>query len=185
MDLWIEGYVIVSADGRLTDGSDSQPDALRIAADHRFLIAALKRAALVVHGRNSGDSDPGSVKRRRVIVTRKVAGPARDPDLANAVLWNPDHAPFEDAAALAGFTDGTVAVIGGPEVYALFLDRYDVFFLSQASQVRLPGGKGCFPGVPARTPQQILAAHGLIADPPESLDAAHGVSVTAWRRQTS
>ena len=43
----------------------------------------------------------------------------------------------------------------------MFMDRYDTFWLSQAPQVRLPGGEPCFPGVPARSPQQILAAHGL------------------------
>lgn len=180
--LRVEGYVIVSADGCLTDAHQRQPEALRFKADHRFLIEALRRAALVVHGRNSGDNDPGSVKRRRVIVTRKVAGVARDPNLANAVLWNPEGAPFADAAALAGVTDGNIAVIGGQQVYALFLDRYDTFWLSQAHRVTLPGGSGCFPGVPQSSPQEVLAAHGLKAGDVKILDAAHDVRVTPWRR---
>jgi hypothetical protein len=54
--------------------------------------------------------------------------------------------------------------------------------LSVAPHVRLPGGEPCFPGVPARTPQQILAAHGLRAGQPQMLDAANEVSVTPWRR---
>jgi len=36
--------------------------------------------------------------------------------------------------------------------------------------------------VPARSPQQILAAHGLRAGEPQMLDAANEVSVTPWRR---
>jgi hypothetical protein len=48
--------------------------------------------------------------------------------------------------------------------------------------VRLPDGEPCFPGVPARSPQQILAAHGLRAGEPQMLDAADDVSVTPWRR---
>ena len=180
--LRIEGYVIVSADGCLTDAHQRQPDALRFEADHRFLIEALRRAALVVHGRNSGDNDPGSVKRRRIIVTRNVAGISRDPTLANAVLWNPQDAPFADAVALAGVTDGNIAVIGGPQVYALFLDRYDTFWLSQAHRVTLPGGTGCFPGVPDSSPQAVLAAHGLQPGEVQMLDATHDVRVTAWRR---
>ena len=68
---------------------------------------------------------------------------------------------------------GTVAIIGGPGVFGMFMDRYDAFWLSVAPHVRLPGGEPCFPGVPARTPQQILAAHGLAAPAtPQMLDAA-------------
>jgi len=36
--------------------------------------------------------------------------------------------------------------------------------------------------VPARTPEQILAAHGLHAGKPQMLDPADDVSVTPWRR---
>jgi hypothetical protein len=67
-------------------------------------------------------------------------------------------------------------------VFEMFLDRYDTFWLSQAPKVKIPGGDGCFPGVPASTPQQILAAHGLAAGAPQMLDAAQDVSVTPWRR---
>jgi hypothetical protein len=62
------------------------------------------------------------------------------------------------------------------------MDRYDEFWLSVAPHIRLPDGEPCFPGVPARTPQQILAAHGLHAGKPQMLDAANDVSVTPWRR---
>ena len=82
----------------------------------------------------------------------------------------------------AGVDAGTVAVIGGPGVFGMFMDRYDVFWLSVAPHVRLPGGEPCFPGVPARTPQEILAAHGLRAGEAQMLDAANDVSVTPWRR---
>lgn len=180
--LRVEGYVIVSSEGFLTDAQHRQPDALRFPADHRFLMHGLRRAALVVHGRNSGDVDPAERPRRRLIVTRRVAGIARDPALAGVTLWNPAAAPFEDAAAAAGVGEGTVAVIGGPQVYALFLDRYDTFWLSRAHRVRLPGGAGCFPGVPGATPEAILAAHGLRAAETRVLDAAEDVTVTAWRR---
>jgi hypothetical protein len=67
-------------------------------------------------------------------------------------------------------------------VFAMFMDRYDTFWLSQAPRVRLPGGEPCFPGVPRRSPQEILAAHGLCAGDADILDSAAGVSVTPWRR---
>ena len=82
---------------------------------------------------------------------------------------------------------GTAAIIGGPNVFGMFMDRYDTFWLSQAPRVRLPGGEPCFPGVPGQSPQQVLAAHGLTAGEARILDSACDVSVTPWRRldQTS
>jgi len=78
---------------------------------------------------------------------------------------------------------GTVAIIGGPEVFGMFLDRYDTFWLSQAPKVRLPDGEPCFPGVLAHGPEEILAAHGLKAGDAQILDPADEVSVTPWRRE--
>ena len=62
------------------------------------------------------------------------------------------------------------------------MDRYDTFWLSVAPRVRLPDGEPCFSGVPARSPQDVLAAHGLKAGEPQLLDAAADVSVTPFRR---
>jgi hypothetical protein len=53
MTLRIEGYVIVSADGMLANSSRVMPDALKFKGDKQFFTAALDRADLVVHGRNS------------------------------------------------------------------------------------------------------------------------------------
>ena len=64
------------------------------------------------------------------------------------------------------------------------MDRYDTFWLSLAPHVRLAGGEPCFPGVPARSPQQILAAHGLKPGEPKILDSRFDVRVTPWRRDT-
>jgi hypothetical protein len=79
---------------------------------------------------------------------------------------------------------GTVAVIGGPVVFDMFMDRYDTFWLSEAPNVRLSGGEPVFSGVPQKTPGQVLSSHGLKAGPAQMLDAKDGVSVTPWRRQT-
>ncbi|MET0220511.1 MAG: dihydrofolate reductase [Tardiphaga sp.] len=180
----IHGYVIVSAEGMLADASGTMPDALKFDGDHRFFSAGLDRVDLVVHGRNSFEDQPNSPLRRRLIVTRGIDGLADDPTNPKATLWNPAGASFEDACAHAGVRDGLVAVIGGPVVFGMFMDRFDTFWLSQAPNVHVPDGEGCFPGVPAQTPQQILESHGLVADGVDLLDAEHNVTVTAWRRQT-
>jgi hypothetical protein len=180
--LRIEGYVIVSADGMLADARNVMPDELKFEGDKAFFTAALDRADLILHGRNSYEDQPNSPRRRRVVLTREVEAIAPDPANPNATLWNPAGATFEAACAQAGVRDGTVAIIGGPGVFGMFMDRYDVFWLSVAPRVRLPGGEPCFPGVPARTPQEILAAHGLRAGALQMLDAVHDVTVTPWRR---
>jgi hypothetical protein len=185
--LRIEGYVIVSADGRLADAHNLMPDELKFEGDKQFFTAALDRAELIVHGRNSFEDQPNSPRRRRIVVTRKVRDLTPDPSNPKATLWNPAGASFEDACAAAGITSGTVAIIGGPLVFEMFMDRYDTFWLSQAAHARLPDGEPCFPGVPARSPEQILAAHGLRPGETQMLDPADDVSVTPWRRppQTS
>jgi dihydrofolate reductase len=180
--LRIEGYVIVSADGMLANADHAMPDELKFEGDKKFFSAALDRADLIVHGRHSHEGQPNSPKRKRLILTRTIAALAPDPDHPKATLWNPQGASFEAACKAAGVGSGTVAIIGGPDVFGAFMDRYDTFWLSLAPHVRLPGGEACFPGVPARSPQDILAAHGLKAGAAQILDPAADVSVTPWRR---
>jgi hypothetical protein len=180
--LRIEGYVIVSADGMLADADRVMPDELKFEGDKAFFSSALDRADLIVHGRNSYEDQPNSPKRKRIVLTHRIATLAPDPSNRRATLWNPQGASFEAACARTDVASGTVAIIGGPGVFDMFMDRYDVFWLSQAPGVRLPHGEPCFGGVPALTPAEVLAAHGLKPGAPITLDAAFGVSVTPWRR---
>ena len=180
--LRIDGYVIVSADGMLANADRVMPDELKFEGDKRFFAAALDRADLIVHGRNSYEDQPNSPGRKRIIVTRTIGAIAPDPCNARATLWNPAGASFEAACARAGVDSGTIAIIGGPDVFEMFMDRYDTFWLSLAPRVHLPGGVPCFPGVPGHSPQQILAAHGLRPGESQVLDIADGVTVTPWRR---
>jgi hypothetical protein len=181
-ELRIEGYVIVSAEGMLASAQGVMPDQLKFEGDKRFFTAALDRVDLIVHGRRSFEDQPNSPRRRRIILSGKTKALASDPSNPKATLWNPAGASFEAACAHAGVDHGTIAIIGGPGVFGMFMDRYDTFWLSQAPRVRIPDGVGAFPGVPAQSPQQILAAHGLHAGDAKILDAANEVSVTPWRR---
>jgi dihydrofolate reductase len=180
--LRIDGYVIVSADGRLADATHVMPNELKFVGDKRFFTSALDRTDLIVHGRHSYEDQPNSPLRRRIILTRGIGAVA--PDLSNprATLWNPSGASFEAACEHAGVGSGTVAIIGGPDVFDMFMDRYDTFWLSQAPLVLLPDGEPCFPGVPEHSPQEILSAHGMQAGDAQILDAADNVTVTPWRR---
>jgi len=178
----IEGYVIVSADGMLADTSGVMPAALKFDADQRFFESALDAADLIVHGKHSFEDQPRSPQRTRIVLTRTIAALGPDPTNPKATLWNPAGASFEEACHASGVTAGTAAIIGGPVVFGMFMDRYDTFWLSQAHRLTIPGGMGGFPDVPSRSPQDVLAAHGLKAAETRVLDAARGVDVTAWRR---
>lgn len=178
----IEGYVIVSADGMLADANGVMPASLKFDADQRFFESALDAADLIVHGRNSFEDQPRSPERTRIILTRNIPALARDPGNPRATLWNPAGASFEDACRMSGVTDGLAAIIGGPVVFGMFMDRYDTFWLSQVHSLTIPDGMGGFPGVPQQSSQDILAAHGMKAAETRVLDADNRVDVTAWRR---
>jgi hypothetical protein len=182
--LRIEAYVIVSADGMLADARRIMPDALKFEGDKQFFTAALDRADLIVHGRHSHEGQPNSPRRKRLVLTRTISAIADDPSNPKATLWNPAGASFEAACAHAGVLAGTAAIIGGPAVFDLFMDRYDTFWLSQAPRVRLPDGEPVFSGVPGRTPEEILARHGLAPGQTQILDPADNVIVTPWRRRS-
>jgi hypothetical protein len=178
----IDGYAIVSEDGMLADAQGVMPDSLKFEADQRFFEHGLDGVDAVAHGRNSHERQPRSHQRRRLILTRHVAALAADPSNAKALFWNPAGAPFEAAWTRLGVPDGILAVIGGSAVFGMFLDRYDVFHLSRASGVWLPGGRPVFPEVPAHTPEEVLTRHGLKPGPQQVLDADKGVTLVDWHR---
>jgi dihydrofolate reductase len=178
----IEGYAIVSADGMLANAAGIIPAELKFDADQRFFEQGLDGVDAVVHGRHSHERQPRSHLRRRLILTRQVPALAADPSDEKALLWNPAGASFEQAWAALGVPNGSLAVIGGTDVFGMFLPRYDVFHLTRAPDVWLPGGRPVFPQVPQRTPEEVLASHGLKPGPVQVLDAANGVTVVSWHR---
>jgi hypothetical protein len=178
----IEGYAIVSEDGMLANSAGIMPDSLKFEADQHFFERGLDAVDVVVHGRHSHERQPHSYLRRRLILTRQLPSIAADPSNEKALFWNPAGASFEQALTMLGTPAGSIAVIGGPDVFGMFLDRYDVFHLSRAPDVRLPGGRPVFPEVPSRTPEEVLASHGLDSGQRQVLDPAKGVVVVSWQR---
>jgi dihydrofolate reductase len=179
----IEGYVIVSPEGMLADANGEMPDSIRNDADQRFFQNALDRAAAVAHGRHSFEGGPHAARRKRLILTRQIAALAPDPANPKALLWNPLGASLDQALDRLGAGDGTVAVIGGPKVFSLFLPLYDAFHLSKAAAARIPGGLGAFTEVgPNVTAEDVLARNGFKPGPRLDLDAAAGVSLVTWER---
>lgn len=179
----IEGYAIVSTDGMLANTAGVMPDDLKIEADQRFFAEGLDGTVAVLHGRHSHENQPHSDRRRRLILTRHVARLAPDPANPKAMFWNPAGCSWEEALRVLGVDSGVVGIIGGTDVFGLFLPiGYDAFHLSRAAHVTLPGGRAVFPQVPARTPEEVLASYGLKPGPVQVLDEKLGATLVTWRR---
>jgi hypothetical protein len=183
----IEGFAIVSADGMLADAARKIPPALVVEADQRFFHGCLEQAAVVVHGRHSHEGGPRADSRYRLVATSRVPALAPHPSRPKALLWNPKGATLAEAWAALGAPDGMLAVIGGPEVNQLFLDgdfgTFDQFHLSRVADVRLPGGVPVFPDISEqRSPENVLAAHGMKPGHERVLDPAKGATLVPWRR---
>jgi hypothetical protein len=157
------------------------PESLKFKADQKYFIDGMNRVQVAIHGRHSHEQQPNSPLRHRITLTTDVRSIAPDPTNKKGILWNPAGAPFEEAWDKLG-VEGRMGVVGGTSVFGMFLSGYDEFHLSRAPGVRLPGGRPVFPGVPSQTPEEVLIEHGLAPDPPQTLDAKHGLTVTVWRR---
>jgi len=135
----IAGYAIVSTDGMIANAAGIMPEELKLEADQRFFAQGLDGVEAVVHGAHSHEQQPHSHLRRRLILTRLVPALAPDPSNAQALFWNPAGASFAQAWAALELPHGSLAVIGGTAVFGMFLPDYDVFYLTRAPGVRLPG----------------------------------------------
>jgi dihydrofolate reductase len=182
-DRRIEGYAIVSIEGMIANAAGVMPDVIRNSADQKFLQSELDRAAVIVHGRHSDEGGPRAAQRKRVILTRKVASLAKDPARPNALHWNPAGATLDAALAELGIKSGLVAILGGTEVFDLFLPLYDAFHLTRAARASIPNGRPVFSQVgPHKTPEDVLASAGLKPGKSTDLDAAGGITLTSWTR---
>lgn len=175
------GYAIVSDDGMLADATGIIPSSMVVKADQEFFMRGLDAASALVHGRNSAEQ-PTSPYRRRLIATRQIAATATIGDRPNALLWNPEGCSVEDALADLDVDEGDIAIIGGTDIFGLFLPRYELFHLTRAPNVTLPGGRPVFPDVPAQTPEALLGAAGLTPGPVQVLDPDRHIQVVEWRR---
>ncbi len=177
----IEGYAIISDEGMIARSDGSFPEELKVPADHEFYQSSLDRAAAVANGRHSAEGGPKEKLRRRIVLTRRINGVMPDPKNPQAVLWNPGSAPFDEAWQRLGIADGILAVVGGTDVFGLFLGiGYDAFFLSR-TDVSIPRGRPVFPGVgKGVTPQEVMKKYELVLRDTRMLDPATNTRVEEW-----
>ena len=177
----IEGYAIVSREGMIANSDGSFPDELKIPADQQFYQDSLERASAVANGRHSAEGGPKEKERKRILVTRRVQRVVHDPANPNAILWNPATASFDEAWQKLNVEDGILAVVGGTDVFALFLTiGYDAFFLSRVP-VSVPHGRPVFPGVGKGVPpEEPLKQHDLVLKDTRMLDPVSETVLQEW-----
>jgi dihydrofolate reductase len=176
----IEGYAIVSTEGMIANTEGVMPDPIRNDADQRFLQSELDRTAVIVHGRHSYEGGPRAAQRKRIILTRRVPSVSDDPARPLAVLWNPAGAALDAALTRLGVAEGLIAILGGTQVFDLFLPLYDAFHLTHALRAKIPAGRPVFSQVgPGKTPEDVLAGAGLKPGQRQDLDA---ITLTTWTR---
>ena len=177
----IEGYAIVSREGMIAKSDGSFPEELKIPADQVFYQESLDRAAAVANGRHSAEGGPKEKSRKRIVLSRRVHRIVHDPNNPNAILWNPATASFDEAWQKLGIEDGTLAVVGGTDVFALFLTiGYDVFYLTRAL-ASVPRGRPVFPGVGADAPvEDMLKKHGMVLKSTRMLDPVSETVLQEW-----
>lgn len=159
----IEGYAIVSQEGMIALSDGSFPKELEIPADQAFYRQSVARASAIANGRHSAEGGPGQKDRKRILLTRRVQRVVVDADNPNVVLWNPATASFDEAWQRLGVDNGTLAVVGGTDVFALFLTLgYDAFFLTRAA-ASVPRGRPVFPGIGnGVTPEEVFGRYGMV-----------------------
>jgi dihydrofolate reductase len=177
----IEGYAIISREGMIAKSDGSFPEERKIPADQRFYQDSLERASAVANGRHSAEGGPREKARKRIVLTRRVQRIVHDPTNPNAILWNPATASFDEAWQKLNIEDGILAVVGGTEVFALFLTiGYDAFFLSRAL-ASVPRGRPVFPGVGNGVPpEEPLKQFGLVLKDTRMLDPETETAVQEW-----
>ena len=111
---------------------------------------------------------------------QRVVHDTRNP---NVILWNPATAAFDEAWQKLGIEDGTLAVVGGTDVFGLFLSiGYDTFYLTRA-RASVPHGRPVFPGVGhGMAPEEPLKKAGLVLKNTRVLDAATDTVLEEWGR---
>lgn len=178
----IEGYAVISREGMIATTDGSFPEVIKIAADHDFYQASVDRASAVANGAHSAEGGPKETQRKRLRLTRQNVPLVPDPKNPNAILWNPAKASFDEAWLRLGIEGGTLAVVGGTDVFALFLGiGYDTFYLTR-TEGSVPKGRPVFPGVGMNgvTPAEVMSKYGLVKKRERTLDAATNTIVEEW-----
>jgi dihydrofolate reductase len=182
----IEGYAVISREGMIAASDGSFPEVIKIPADHEFYQSSVDRASAVANGAHSAEGGPKEKDRKRIRLTRQVTRLMPDPKNANVILWNPATASFDEAWQKLNIPEGVLAVVGGTDVFGLFLGiGYDAFYLTK-TEGSVPRGRPVFPGVGLKnvTAAEVMSKHDLVLKSTRVLDKSSNTIVEEWVPKT-
>ncbi len=158
----------------LANADGVMPEALMYDADQRFFEAGLDGVDVAVHGRHSQEQQPRSPLRHRLILTRRIAAIAAHPsEREGAVVESRRRVTRRSLARArrAGCGHRSGRRTGRVRAVPRSIRGLSSVAGARSASARRASGLS---GVPDRTPEEILAAHDLVADPVRLLDPAKG-----------
>jgi len=173
---------VISLEGMIAASDGHFPEVLKIPADQEFYQRSLDHADAIANGRHSAEGGEKEKLRRRIVLTRRVNMLTADPANPNAIRWNPGSTPFGEAWERLRIDGGVLAVVGGTDVFGLFLSiGYQAFYLTR-TDVSIPRGRPVFPGVGTRgaTPEEVMKKNGLVLRDTRMLDPSINCRVEEW-----
>jgi dihydrofolate reductase len=152
--LHIHGLAVVSNDGYIGRTANDITFDWSSGADREHFFSALDRASLCIMGRKTHELYPNAGRRPRLVISRSVPDGRIDPSDPNAIFCNIDElSPYKllqrIISTVGAAADKPISVLGGSQIYALFLEYpylgFNSFDLTVETGITHHAGVSLFP----------------------------------------
>lgn len=180
-DNWeLHGYVMTCRNDCIADDEGHIPLPLQQAMDGKYFQAELNRCAAMIMGRRAHQAIPNPKQRVRAIVSRNAS--ALD-HKEGGWWWNPAVMSMENMLRIVAPSGGKVAVIGGRETIAYFLQNgLQVLHVCRAESHAIKDGLKLFDACDGKTTaDMVLRDKGMRLSERKLIDLKAPVSLSTWR----
>ena len=154
--LHFHGLAVVSSDGYIGRMLNDITFDWSSGADKEHFFCALDRAALCIMGRKTHQLYPNMAQRPRLVISRSMPDHTTDPNDPHTLFCNVDElSPSEllrrIVVVVGSQADKSICVLGGSQIYRLFLEHpclgFDSFDLTVETHIAHGSGVSLFPEV--------------------------------------
>lgn len=154
--LHFHGLAVISSDGYIGRAPNDITFDWSSGADKEHFFCALDRSSLCIMGRKTHQLYPNRAARSRLVISRNMPDNTIDPADPHAVFCNVDElSPSEllrrIVSVVGNKTDKPVCVLGGSQIYRLFLEHpclgFDSFDLTVETHISHGTGVSLLPEV--------------------------------------
>jgi dihydrofolate reductase len=152
----IHGLAVVSNDGYIGRTATDITFDWSSGADKEHFFCALDRASLCIMGRKTHQLYPNKGQRSRLVISRSMPDATIDPADPHASFCNIDElSPYKllqrIASTIGTETNKPICVLGGSQIYRLFLEHpclgFDSFELTVETKITHDAGVSLFPAI--------------------------------------